>query len=142
MVRQRLDAIHIKDLRHLLDLFATKAIDYPRLPGIGFDVMDDLTGGVPLGANLVKEIFPIERKLENRGAFHAKVLKYILLHLRRGGGRKRNDRGMPNPIDHLPNAPIFWTEIVPPLRYAMRLVNGVERNLEATEKLNILLFHQ
>ncbi len=142
MIRQRLDAVGHEQFGQLLDLFAAQAIDDARLALMLFDVPDDLAGDVGFGTYLIEKVGTVERRLEYRRIEHPEVLLYVELHLGRGGGRKGDQRRPADVVHDGPDTPVLRTEIVPPLRDAVRLVDRVERYFDLAQERNVLLLGQ
>ena len=111
----------------------------PRLPLLRLDIFDYILVDIRrLGAHLVVEVGPVERRLEDRGIEHAQVLLDIVLHLGGGSGREGDNGFYPYLVDDGSYAAILGTEVVPPLRDTVRLVDSIERDVYLTQKVDIL----
>ena len=143
MVRQSLDTVGAENVGELLHPFSAEAVDDARLALVGFDVFDDLAIYVlTLRPHLVVEVGAVEGGLEDRGVQHAEILLNVVLHLRRGRSRQGDEGMLADLVDDGSYATVFRSEVVPPLRDTVRLVDGVERDLHLTQKLDVLLFRQ
>ena len=95
---------------------------------------------VRLLSHLIIKVSAVERALELLRVGYAQTLLYVHAHLVGGCSRERYDRSCANLVYRRAYVAIFGAEVVTPLRYAVRLVDGVERNLERTEELQVVLF--
>ena len=92
-----------------------------------------------LGPDLVVEVRTVERRLENRGVGHAQVLLDVELHLGGGRGRQGDQRRRTDLVDDRPDTAVLRAEVVAPLRDAVRLVDGVERNPYLAQERHVVL---
>ena len=92
-----------------------------------------------LGTDLVVEVRPVERRLEDRHVGHAQVLLDVHLHLGRRGGRQGDQRRLPDLVDDRADAAVLRTEVVTPLRDAVGLVDGIERDLDLAQEGHVVL---
>ena len=142
MVGPGLDAVSLKQLGQLLDLLAAQAVDDAALALVLLDEADDVAVHVVLGPDFVVEVGPVERRAEHRRVAHAEVLLYVELHLGRGGGREGDQRCVAYFVDDGAYAAVLGPEVVAPLRDAVRLVDGVERNLDLAQERHVVLLGQ
>ena len=85
----------------------------------------------------------VERRYEGIVVRHVEILDNVGLHLRGGRSRECDDRYIiADGIQHRADASILRSEVMPPLRYAMRLINSDKRDIDLLKKLNILVFGQ
>ena len=140
VVGQRPDAVGHEQLGQLLDLLAAQAVDDAALALVLLDVTDNLPVHIVLGPDFVIQVGAVERRLEYRSVAHTQVFLDVHLHL--GGSRRRQgDQGRrADLVDDRTNAAVLRTEIMPPLRNTVRLVDGVERNLDLAQKRHVILF--
>ena len=139
MVGQRPDAIGHEQLGQLLDLLAAQAVDDAALALVLLDETDDVVVDVVLGPDFVVEVRAVERRFEDRGVGHAQILLDVELHLGRGRSRQGDQRRRANLVDDRPDAAVLRAEVVSPLRNAVRLVDGVERNLYLAQERHVVL---
>ena len=139
VVGQRPDAVGHEQLGQLLDLLAAQAVDDAALALVLLDEADDVVVDVVLGPDFVVEVRAVERRLENRSVGHAQVLLDVELHLGRGRGRQGDQRRRADLVDDRPDAAVLRTEVMAPLRNAVRLVDGVERNLYLAQERHVVL---
>lgn len=140
VIGQSPDAVGYEQLRKLLDLLAAQAVDDAALALVLLDVTDNLPVHIVLGPDFVIQVGAVERRLEYRSVAHTQVFLDVHLHL--GGSRRRQgDQGRrADLVDDRTNAAVLRTEIMPPLRNTVRLVDGVERNLDLAQKRHVILF--
>ncbi len=136
------DTVGRKQLGEFLHFLSAQTIDDAALALVLLDEADDFTVDVMFGPDFVVEIRPVERRFEDRGIRHAEIFLNIHLHFGRGRGRERNQGRSPDFIDDRTDTPVLRTEIVAPLRDAVRLVDGIERNLDFAQKRHVVLFGQ
>ncbi len=140
MVREGLDIVDLQRLGQLLNALARQAIDDARLPGSALYVLDDVAVHVlGLAAHLIEEVGAVEARLEDVGLDDTQVLLYVVLHLGGGGGRQRYHGAVAYTVDYGAQLAVLGTEVVPPLRDAVRLVDGVERNPRLAQESDVLL---
>ena len=84
----------------------------------------------------------IERRLEDISIHDAQILLDIVLHLRSSGSSERNNGPYAYFIDKVTDAAVFRPKVMPPLRDAMCLVDGIERDFHALEELKIVFLGQ
>ena len=139
VVGPRPDAVGHQQFGELLDLLAAQAVDDAALALVLLDEADDLAIDVVLGTDLVVEVRPVERRLEDRHVGHAQVLLDVHLHLGRRGGRQGDQRRLPDLVDDRADAAVLRTEVVTPLRDAVGLVDGIERDLDLAQEGHVVL---
>ncbi len=128
MVRQGLYGVYPQELGKLLHFAARQAVDNARATAALLDETDNVAVYVRcLGPYLIVEVGAVERRFEDGGICHGEVFLDVVLHLGGGGGRKSYHRAGAYLCDDRTDAPVFRSEIVAPLRYAVRLVDGIER---------------
>ena len=142
VVGQRLDAVGHEQFGQLLDLLAAQAVDDAALALVLLDEADDVAVHVVLGPDFVIEVRAIERRLEDRRVGHAQILLNVQLHLGRGGRRQGDQRRRTDFVDDRTDAAVLRPEVVPPLRDAVRLVDGVERHLYLMQESHVVLLGQ
>ena len=139
MVGPGADAVGDEQFGELLDLLAAQAVDDAALALVLLDEADDLAVHVVFGPDLVVEVRTVERRLENRGVGHAQVLLDVELHLGGGRGRQGDQRRRTDLVDDRPDTAVLRAEVVAPLRDAVRLVDGVERNPYLAQERHVVL---
>ena len=139
MVGKRLDAVCDQQLRQLLDLLAAEAVDNAALARTLLDETYDVSVDVVLGAYLIEEVGPVERRLEYRSVGHTQILLYVHLHLRRRRRREGYERRLPDIVYDGTDTAVLGSEIMSPLRYAVRLVDGIERYLDLAQERDVIL---
>ena len=139
MVGKRLDAVCDQQLRQLLDLLAAEAVDNAALARTLLDETYDVAVDVVLGAYLIEEVGPVERRLEYRSVGHTQILLYVHLHLRRRRRREGYERRLPDIVYDGTDTAVLGSEIMSPLRYTVRLVDGIERYLDLAQERDVIL---
>ena len=139
MVGKGLDAVCDQQLRQLLDLFAAETVDNAALARTLLDETYDVAVDVVLGAYLIEEVGPVERRLEYRSVGHTQILLYVHLHLRRRRRREGYERRLPDIVYDGTDTAVLGSEIMSPLRYAVRLVDGIERYLDLAQERDVIL---
>ena len=104
------------------------------------DVTDNLPVHIVLGPDFVIQVGAVERRLEYRSVAHTQVFLDVHLHLGRSRRRQGDQGRRADFVDDRTDAAVLRTEIVPPLRNTVRLVDGVERNLDLAQKRHVVLF--
>ena len=133
VVGQGFDAVDDQQLGQVFHFLACQTIDDAALVGILLDEADNLLvelhsiGG--FGSHLIIEIGAVEARDEGLRLLHPQVLDDVLLHLWGGRGGKGQDGSVGTyGLDGFAQTSVFGTEVMAPLRDAMGLVNGKERN--------------
>ena len=142
MVGARLDAVGQQQLGELLDLLAAQAVDDAALALVLLDEADDVAVDVVLGPYFIIEVGAVERRLEDRGVRHAEILLDVHLHLGGGGSRQGDERSRTYFVDDGADTSVLGTEVMSPLRDAVRLVDGIERNLDFAQEGDVVLLGQ
>ena len=143
MVWQRADVVDSEQLGQFFHALAAEAVDYARFAGVLlYEAYDVVVGVLGLGPYLIEQVRAVERRFEHSGIAHTQVFLYVVLHLWGGSGGKRYYRAAAYFIDYRAYAAILGPEIMPPFRYAVRLVDGVERYCHCFQKLYVLFFGQ
>ena len=142
MVGEGLDAVDGQQLGQFLHLLAAEAVDDAGLAGVLADEADDVLFGVHLVADLVVEVRAVEGGLEDGGVGDAEVLEDVALDLGRGRRGEGDDRGRLDVLDDGPDLPVFRAEIVAPFGDAVRLVHGVEGDVDLFQEGDVLFLGQ
>src|SRR5690606_39029143 len=124
VVGHRTDFVDLKDLCQFLHLFSAETIDDAGLSPMLFYKTDDVRIHIlGLGPDLIKEVGPVERGLEDLGIDHPQVFDDVLLYLwgRRGGKADYRD-SLPQTVDDSFDVAVLRPEIMAPFRYAVGLV--------------------
>ena len=142
VIGQRLDAVLAQEIGKLLGLAPRGAIDDAALPAMAFDEFRDLFAAAGLCLHRQAQIGPVEAVHEHSGRAAEKLLDDI--RARRGVGRRGERDGLhaAKLCLHLAERRIFRTEVVAPLRDAMRLVDRQQRDLGALEQIERFGSHQ
>ena len=138
VIGEGLDAVDGEQLGQFLHLLAAQAVDDAGLAGVLADEADDVLLGVHLVADLVVEVRAVEGGLEDGGVGDAEVLEDVALDLGRGRRGEGDDRGRLDVLDDGPDLPVFRPEVVAPFGDAVRLVHGIERDVDLLQEGDVL----
>ena len=144
MVRQRTDTVLLQQHSQFLHFFAAQAVNDTRFARVVLDKFDHfLIDILVFLADFIIEVRAVERRNEHFGLFHAEVLLDIALHLGGGGGSQRNHGHIfAYLLDNLADVSILRTEVMPPFRNTVCLVDGVKRDVDILEKVHVLFLGQ
>ncbi len=142
VIGQRLDAVAAQKFGQFLGLAPRGAIDDAALAAMLFDEIQQSACGRRPWPHRQPQIGPVEAVHENRRLAAEKLCQNI--GARRGIGRRgEGDRlHAAERRLHLAERRIFGTEVVAPLRNAMRLVDRQQRDLGALEQIERVGLHQ
>src|ERR1700682_4041486 len=124
MVGERQNALPAQGFRELLDALARAAIDNAALTFVTCDHRFDLPCGVGLAPHGEMDVRPVEGANKNMRLGGKQLPDDVRAGWRVGGGRHRDELKIADCLRRLREAEIFGSEIVPPLRDAMGLVDG------------------
>ena len=88
-----------------------------------------------LGHDAVKDIRPVETGDEAARLLQLQTLGNIALGAFIGGCRQRHTWYMGKQLGQLPQLQVLGTEVMPPLRHTVRLINGEQRYLQTLQKI-------
>ena len=143
VIRLGLNVIGLQYGRKLFHLFARKAIDDAAFACMLPDEHDDVAFHLlRFGAHFVVEVGAIERAFKLLCIANAKTFLNVRAHFVGGRGRKGNHGGVSDTRNGWSDVAIFGAEVVSPLRNTVRLVYGIERNLDGLQKLHVLILTQ
>ena len=143
MIGCRLDFVGTQHFREFLHLFPRQAIDDAALACVLLDKTDNLlVYPFRFLADFIIQVRAVERALEFLCIHDAQTLLDVCPHLVGGGSCQRYNRCGADTLDSRSDVPIFRSEIVSPLRYAVRLVDGVERDFHRLQEFHILILVQ
>ena len=95
MIRNGTHPIYLEHLGQFFHSFAAQAIDDSRFSLILLHKTDDIRIYIfGFRTHLIKQIRPIERRLEHLGIRHSQVFDNVFLHLRRSSCCKANNRNI------------------------------------------------
>ena len=135
VVRQCVEALRREIGGRLLDRLATERVDDADRPlGLRTDERDQLLAGIDLGHDAVLDVRAVEAGDEMLGAVEPQPLGELLVR-RAGGGRRERHAGDPRePLAQIAQREIVGTEVVAPLRHAMRLVDRDDTECAALQQ--------
>ena len=140
MIGGSLDVVGLQHGCQLLHLLARQAVHDAALAGVLLDEADNLLVDIlRFLAHFIVEVRTIERTLELYSVHNAQTLLDVRAHLVGGRGRQGYYRRIANLIDRGAYVAVFRTKVVTPLRYTVGLVDGIERNLHATQEFHVLI---
>ena len=127
MIGRRLDVIGFQHLSQFLNLLARKTIDDATLARMLLDELDDvLIHVMRLRTHLIIQVGTVKRRFELHSIHNAQILLDVSTYLVCSGCSQCNDWSLAYLVDNRTDATVLRTEIVPPLRDTVGLVNGVE----------------
>ena len=94
------------------------------------------------GPHLIIKVGAVERTLVLHCVGNAKVFLNIGLNLFGGRCSERNDRRVANFVDDGTDFPVLRPKVMPPLRNAVRLVDGVKGDFYRFEKRHVVFLRQ
>ena len=134
VVRQRLDAGFGQPAGGILDLLAAERVDDAGLSTVRIQELHQLGARVVLERDAVTDVRPIEARHELARPVQSQPLDDLLACARVGGGGKRDARHLRKAFLQDRQLAILRTEIVSPLRNAVRLVDGEQRSFDSLEQ--------
>ena len=138
MIRTARDIVGNQNLGKFLDFLAAQAIDDARFARMLLDIFNNVSIYIVcLMAHFIIEVRTVERRLESRSLLDSEIFHDIVLHLDSCRCSESNDRTLSNLVYYRTDISVFRTEIVPPFRDAMSLVDCKERHLDRTEELDV-----
>ena len=141
VVRRRLDVVCLEHGSEFLHLFARDAIDDTALALVLLDVFYYLFVDVlALLPHFIIEVGAVEGTLELLGIDDAEALLDVRTHLVGGSCREGYHRGVAYAVDGGAYVAVVGTEVVTPFRYAMSLIDSIERDFERLEEAEVILF--
>ena len=139
MIGRRLDVVGLELGRQFFYRLARETVDDTALARVLLDkehnLLVDLLG---LGSHLVVEVGPVEGTLVLDGVLYLQIFLDIASHLVGGSSREGYHRRVANLVDGRSEVAVLGSEVVSPLRDAVGFIDGIERNLERLEKLEVL----
>ena len=139
------NSLYTVDNQHIgkfFNLLSAEAVYNSGLPRILLYVFYDIPVRIHLVPDLVIEVRPVERGLEDLCVLYAEILYNVALDLRGGRGGERYHRSISNLVDYRSDAPVLRPEIVPPVGNAMSLVYRIERYPDFLQDGDILLLDE
>ena len=113
-----------KSGRELFGFAARDAINDRSLASVSPEDLKRLSDAVGARHDTVAEVGSIERAQQHLGIAQVELRHDVISHSRCGGGGKGVEaRGRKSRAEHR-QLPILWSEVVPPVANAMRLING------------------
>ena len=144
MVGKCLNTIDYKRFSEFLNPFSAEAINDTWFAGVLLDVFNNFLGYIiGLWPYFIVKIWTVEGWFEDFGFKHIKVLLNILLHFGCRSGSKSHDWYiLSDGFDNGAESAIFRAEIMPPFRNTVGFIDSVETDIDALEKLYVILFGQ
>ena len=143
MIGSRLDVVGTKHGGQFLHLLARKTVDDAALAGILPDELHDLHIGGIVAAGLLSdfiiEVWTVEGTLEFLGIHDAQTLLDVRTHLIGCRSRQGNQRSLAYLIHLVTDFAVFRTEVMPPFRNTVSLIDGIETDLYRFQEVHILV---
>ena len=134
MVRQCRKALLGEEGGNVIDLLARHAIDNAGVTAALSKECHQLLARLLLWHDAIEDVWPIETRQESLGVSQMQALDDFLPRalVSRGSQRKAWDIG--EKLSQLTELQVLGSKIVPPLRHAVRLVNGEQADLQALQE--------
>ena len=143
VIRQRRNALTAQEFGRLFDFFARQAVDDAGVACMfGLDEIEYLLATVGFFDDLIMDVGAIERGDELPGVVELQTGDDFIARLLVGGGGQRNARHVRKAFVQHGQLDVFRPEVMPPLRHAMRFVDGKQRNLRGLEQIEAARRHQ
>jgi hypothetical protein len=134
VVRQGGEAGLSERLGGFLDLLARAAVDDPRLALVLAEEVQQLAARVGFLADAIADVGAIEAGDENPRGTKVEPGEDFLTCCGVGGGGERDARDVGKAFVQRRQAEVFRTEVVPPLRHAVRFVDGEQGDAGLVEQ--------
>ena len=142
MVRERTKPFCLKQCGGLVNTFSAGTINNPGLPSIFFYQRNKLGICMFFEPDIVKKVWPVKRSPDDKGSAQSKFIQNILLHKVGCRCSKRSNRQVGKECHQIGQRQIVGSEIVPPLRYAVSLINHRHADLHPAEHLSEVVKHK
>ncbi|CFE02616.1 Uncharacterised protein [Bordetella pertussis] len=143
MVGQGVDAIGAQEVGGFLDAGARQAVHHARFAFVlAADEIQQLAPHFVLLDDAVADIGTVEAGHEMAGFVQGQALRDLAARGRGGGGRQRDARHLGPALVQHRQPEVFGPEIMPPLRDAVRLVDGEQGDAPALEQLQAAVGQQ
>ena len=128
-------------LAHLFGVLAHGGVDDARLLGVAHALDQRAALGVLVleALDAQPDIGAVEAAHDHVWLAHAQSGGDLVSHRRRGGGRQRQHRRMPQRVDHAAQPQVVGAEVVTPLTHTVRLVHHEERRPRCLQSRQHLL---
>src|ERR1035437_2874367 len=134
------NSIYLKNFCHFLDFLTAETINNSRLPGIVFNIFNDLLCYILFGLYLVIKVRTVKGRFKYVCIQNTQVFLNIVLNFWSGCCCKGNNGRSPYHVNYRSDPSVFRPEIVTPLRNTMGLINSIKGYIYIFKELNIFLF--
>ena len=135
MVRQRPEALVSQPVRQFLCILAREAVDDCRLALALSQQLHKLVKCTLLRPHLIPEVRTIEARYELLRLLQAELRNDVVAHSLSSRRSQRDERHGWHAAPHVAQRPIIRTEVVTPLRYAVRLIHRHKTNIQRPQKV-------
>ncbi len=143
VIRDGIHAVVRQHLRRFLHALARQAVHDAALAGVLVaDEAQQLAARLVLGGDAIADVRPVEARDEDARLAEMQPLEDLAPRGRIRGGRERNARHVWMARGELAELQVLRSEVVTPLRHAVRLVDGDERDRELVEQRQAALGEQ
>ena len=143
MVGTGMKALLLQEGRHLLGAIARRAVDDARFPLVAIaDEAQQLLVAVALLDDPVADVGAVEAGDEGLGILQGQPVDDLAAGEIVGGGGERNARHRRKLVSQPAQTDVLGPKVVPPLRDAVRLVNGDQRQRAAMQQRQTSLGQQ
>ena len=142
VVRQRREALLAQEGRCFIDLLARQAVNDASIAAALAEERHQLLARRLLGHDAVEDVRPVEARQEALGTLQVQALDDLLAGTHVGGGGQGDARHMREQLGQLAQLQVFGAEIMAPLRYAVCLVDGEQRNVQPLQEVQHARLYQ
>lgn len=142
MIRQCRETLITEEGCRFVDLLARQAVHNARVAAALAKEGHQLLARRFLGYDAIEDVRPVKARQEALGALQVQALDNLFAGAHIGGGGQRNARHMREQLGQLPQLQVFGAEIVAPLRHAVRLVDGKQRDVQIAQEIEHARLHQ
>ena len=142
VVRQRREALIAEKSSGLVDLLARQAVDDTCVATTLAEEGHQLLARRFLGHDAVEDVRPVETGKETLGALQVQALDDLFAGAHVGGGGQGDARHMREQLGQLAQLQVFRAEVMAPLRHAVGLVDGEQRDVQLAQEIEHARLHQ
>ncbi|CRP95037.1 hypothetical protein PAERUG_E5_London_17_VIM_2_12_12_01577 [Pseudomonas aeruginosa] len=134
VIRQRGEALVAEEFRDLLDLLPRQAVDDAGIAAPLGEEAEQLLARLLLGHDAVEDVRPVEAGEELLGVLQVQALDHLLAGTHVRGGGQGDPRHLREQLGKLAELQVFGTEVMAPLRHAVRFVDGEQADRQSLKE--------
>ncbi|RML88107.1 hypothetical protein ALQ88_05894 [Pseudomonas savastanoi] len=142
VIRQRGIAVFAQKYGHFIDFLARQAVDNASIAAPFGEERQQLFARLFLGHDAIEDVWPVEAGQKALGVLQVQARDDFFTGTLVGGGSQRNARHIRKQLGQLPQLQVLRAEIMTPLRYAVRFINGKQGNLKVLQERQHARRHQ